>query len=433
MSDASDSASTPSRTTRNGTRDSPAASTTTKETTPAPSKPKTPRTVARSGSVSSKVATFEAATQAQAASSSSATARPASKGGRKKRSDSVSTVASSAAVPGAETSMKPPSSINVKKTSSKPASIRGAAARASHSRSASVVSDASTAITKSPSISRNARRTEEDRIQFFNEDPLCKEIEPHRAFCSKCDVWVELNPKRKYIMKNWIAHCKTLHKGDAQSVRSPSPGADEGEASDDDDAVSIAASTTTTRARRTTEAERKAQLEADPRAGEVRPQEVFCLGCKKWIRLGSKTNYALGNWNGHIARCTTPVTPAKPGNDARTSPAKEPAVSAEDDNLGEPSSLSDLPVPLPSPSALQMDTPAPASRKRRREEDEDEDLEVHDDATKERLASRSVKPRTEKYRPAQGLWRRLTEPFRAFIQGFREGLASADRESVPPS
>ena len=55
--------------------------------------------------------------------------------------------------------------------------------------------------------------------------------------------------------------------------------------------------------RRFTEAERKAILDNDPRSGEVRPQEVFCVPCNKFIRLSSKTSYALYNWEAHSSKC----------------------------------------------------------------------------------------------------------------------------------
>ena len=58
-----------------------------------------------------------------------------------------------------------------------------------------------------------------------------------------------------------------------------------------------------TKLRRYTEAERKAILEKDPRSGEVRPQEVFCLPCNKFIRLSTKTTYALYNWEAHSSKC----------------------------------------------------------------------------------------------------------------------------------
>ncbi|KAF8553597.1 hypothetical protein OG21DRAFT_1510052, partial [Imleria badia] len=56
-------------------------------------------------------------------------------------------------------------------------------------------------------------------------------------------------------------------------------------------------------------AQRRAYLRDDPLAGEVEPRRVFCRGCQKWIRLASKTQYALFNWHTHRLRCRlTPKT-----------------------------------------------------------------------------------------------------------------------------
>ena len=57
------------------------------------------------------------------------------------------------------------------------------------------------------------RKSEDERVQYFKSDPLCKEIEAHRALCARCNSWIELNPKRRYIMKEWVAHRKGCGKG----------------------------------------------------------------------------------------------------------------------------------------------------------------------------------------------------------------------------
>lgn len=63
-----------------------------------------------------------------------------------------------------------------------------------------------------------------------------------------------------------------------------------------DASMSIAVSTAT--AKRTLE-ERKRILEEDELTTEVREHEVFCAQCNKWIRLSSKSKYALSNWHTH--------------------------------------------------------------------------------------------------------------------------------------
>jgi hypothetical protein len=72
----------------------------------------------------------------------------------------------------------------------------------------------------------------------------------------------------------------------------------------DDDATSIVQSSSEKLGRLKGEAERQAYLEGDPRAEEVRPYEVLCKTCKKWVQLGNKTRYSLGHWKGHQKRCS---------------------------------------------------------------------------------------------------------------------------------
>ena len=54
--------------------------------------------------------------------------------------------------------------------------------------------------------SKGHRKTEEERLQFFLGQPDCREVEPHRAFCTGCDQWVPLNAVRTYVMRPWLVH-----------------------------------------------------------------------------------------------------------------------------------------------------------------------------------------------------------------------------------
>lgn len=49
--------------------------------------------------------------------------------------------------------------------------------------------------------------------------------------------------------------------------------------------------------------ERKKALEEDTRCTDVRPHEVFCLGCKRWIQLYQNVTYIESNWSRHAERC----------------------------------------------------------------------------------------------------------------------------------
>jgi hypothetical protein len=72
----------------------------------------------------------------------------------------------------------------------------------------------------------------------------------------------------------------------------------------DDDVISAVQSTPETPGRYKGEAERQAYLEGDPRSEEVRPYEVLCKTCKKWVQLGNKTRYSLSHWKEHQIRCS---------------------------------------------------------------------------------------------------------------------------------
>jgi len=63
-------------------------------------------------------------------------------------------------------------------------------------------------------------------------------------------------------------------------------------------------SSVSSRSTRKSEAERLATLQADPRAQEIKPHEVLCRSCQKWIKLSVTQAYALNNWQSHQQRCS---------------------------------------------------------------------------------------------------------------------------------
>jgi hypothetical protein len=173
--------------------------------------------------------------------------------------------------------------------------------------------------------SKGNRKTEEERIQFFHSQPDCREVEPHRAFCIGCDQWVPLNSVRPYVMRPWVLHRRECRRNsltteqydlDSSSLRllshvpprrditkTPSKeGLDESKGGDD--VTSVVQSSSEKLGRLKGEAERQAYLEGDPRAEEVRPYEVLCKTCKKWVQLGNKTRFSLGHWKDHQKRCS---------------------------------------------------------------------------------------------------------------------------------
>jgi len=151
--------------------------------------------------------------------------------------------------------------------------------------------------------SKGHRKNDEERLQFFQSQPDCREVEPHRAFCTGCDQWVPLNPVRTYVMRPWLVHRRECRKNSLTTKQVTAKGAPDG-SKGDDDVTSVVQSASETPGRSRGEAERQAYLEEDPRSEEVRPYEVLCKTCKKWVQLGNKTRYSLNHWKDHQKRCS---------------------------------------------------------------------------------------------------------------------------------
>ncbi|THH15222.1 hypothetical protein EW146_g5220 [Bondarzewia mesenterica] len=188
-------------------------------------------------------------------------------------------------------SMKPPSTIG-----KSPASQRGQSPDAGRD-------DVSIA-----ESSKTVRKTEGEREQFFRDQPECSEVEPHRAFCTGCNEWVALNARQTYSMRPWLLHRRECRRKSLQAAKSESvtpivKSAEKQEEESEDDGSPSAARSGYDKVPRKAEAERQAYLEADPHAEEVRPYEVLCRNCQKWVKLGAEQLYALGNWKTHQQRC----------------------------------------------------------------------------------------------------------------------------------
>lgn len=52
-----------------------------------------------------------------------------------------------------------------------------------------------------------------------------------------------------------------------------------------------------------TEAERKAELEDDPRTDVVMPSKILCALCGRWIQTRRDVSYSNQNWQKHVAIC----------------------------------------------------------------------------------------------------------------------------------
>jgi len=259
------------------------------------------------------------------------------------------------------------------------------------------------------------RKSEAERIQVFTEDPCCAEVEPFRARCKQCDTWITLHDTRKYVMKNWKEHRKVCDAGgpstSVEVEEGPGTGA---ETATQPTPTSAEKGSIKPRPRRT-EAERRAYLEAHPNSGEVRPGEIFCVLCHRWIKLAIKQNYVTSNWDVHQKLHPVPLDALKPPSSTSVNeenPSPE-ATSSPTRQLSVVQPLSDMSFSESATSEAQ-EASSSTSRKRTREDD--------DDAPQ--AEGRLVRARTESYKPVTGLWRRLTEPIIHFWSGFKQGLAT---------
>ncbi|GLB41676.1 hypothetical protein LshimejAT787_1002760 [Lyophyllum shimeji] len=196
-------------------------------------------------------------------------------------------VAASASTP---TSTKKPASV----AGTKPASSRRPA-------SPDTEMDDGASIADSVVSTGKIRRTELERIEYFKNEPECGKLEEHRAECTRCGKFVSLGKKQKYTVRPWEIH---RLRCDQKQPKSPSGHLDTNADEELDDASD---KSKPTRAPLRTAEDRKAALEADPRISVVRPHEVLCRNCGRWIRLSNSQVYKDYNWRTHTLGCDAAV------------------------------------------------------------------------------------------------------------------------------
>ncbi|EIN09497.1 hypothetical protein PUNSTDRAFT_143044 [Punctularia strigosozonata HHB-11173 SS5] len=202
------------------------------------------------------------------------------------------------AMPSISTTDGSPKSVNGRSGSTATGTFKVPSAKQVRSKDEDV--DDSVSIAESSSGPTRTRKSEQERYQFFADEPLCDDFEPNRAHCTSCKEWIPLSEKVSYVIGPWMKHTKQCAKG--ASITTKSQRAKSVIESDVDDSASVATAHT-----RRTEAERKAYLEADPDAQDIGPNEVTCRRCSKTIKLGGRTNYQLRAWDKHQAKCSGAV------------------------------------------------------------------------------------------------------------------------------
>jgi len=192
----------------------------------------------------------------------------------------------------APTSAKKPASV----TGTKPTSSRRPA-------SPDTEIDDSASIADSVMSTSRLRRTELERIEYFKNEPECGTLEENRAECTRCGKFVSLGRKQKYTVRPW-----EIHRLKCDQKRPKSPSGDLDTNADPDEAQDNANDKSKpSRAPQRTAEQRKAALEADPRISVVKPHEVLCRNCGRWIRLSGSHVYKDYNWKTHTLACDAAV------------------------------------------------------------------------------------------------------------------------------
>lgn len=326
------------------------------------------------------------------------------------------------------------------------------------------------------------RRSESERIQYFKDQSQCDDIEPRRVHCARCDKWINLGKRQTYAVRPWEIHRRKCDPRSPVSKESQRGNTEvdkpEGEVSVSELSQEITKQPSPHSARQT-DAERKVLLEEDPRAQEVRPHEVLCRSCQKWVKLSIDHAYLLGNWHAHQQRCSGVVPNSRVATaerkyslltdpQAKSSSARHVEcafcrTNVELDGVAEYdltkwhehkakcSSHPVQPTPKASGSRLSRVFPPPSGQTVTQTPEVYKplassssasiDVTAINDNSPYRIGEKRVRdeedaaelrplnrPRTVAYEApeneAPGPWGWFMQPFKAFVRGFREGLGT---------
>ncbi|KXN83521.1 hypothetical protein AN958_01345 [Leucoagaricus sp. SymC.cos] len=211
------------------------------------------------------------------------------------------------------------------------------------------------ALAHPPAKRRRAKRTEEERIQYLRSDPYVAQFEAYRVLCASCHKWIRLRPNSTYCSIPWDAHRKSClakkvnsknvyaleernnlfgkdpdvrkfdaervlcnlcdkwidvpsadhlqavqkwlqHRADCQKPSPPKPKVEP-------PPPPSRPHPPTHESRRRNAEQRAATLRADKFIGEVEPNRVFCLLCRKWVQLRQDSSYCAYPWIQHRSKC----------------------------------------------------------------------------------------------------------------------------------
>jgi len=322
---------------------------------------------------------------------------------------------------------------------------------------------------------KTVRRTEAERIQVFKAHSACREIEPHRVLCARCNKWLSLGQRQTYALAPWEKHRERCDQKPPRT-ETQSPAGEE----DVDDVASVNAPSDThsDQAVRKTEAERKVILESDSRAEQVLPHEALCRKCQKWIKLSAKQSYSLGNWNRHQQKCSNAVPSTRVAtaqrklkllNDPQAKSSTPTSVkcalcsdtitldgeyiltkwdehklscsdgkkSRKQDSLQAKKRLLASGVPIrarPAPLRNSEDalvagstsTGSPVRRGAKRPRESDAEIDEPEPASTRAKTENYVQPDQE----APSILGWFLMPFQTFISGFREGMSSSSAREI---
>ncbi|KAF6750703.1 hypothetical protein DFP72DRAFT_1013170 [Ephemerocybe angulata] len=156
----------------------------------------------------------------------------------------------------------------------------------------------------------------EERNTLFTKDPDIRKFDAERVLCNRCDQWlgVPADDHRQAVQK-WLVHRAACGGGRAGSHPSSSgPSSHPGHPSHSlvggggggggiGGGGGAGGGAPSHESRRRNAEQRAAMLRADALIGEVEPNRVFCVMCRKWVQLRQDSSFCAYPWVQHRGKC----------------------------------------------------------------------------------------------------------------------------------